>query len=254
MIPFGFRQARPSDEVRTVFYQDTAAQRARLDRGRAEDRIAVSPDAVYSAPWLIGLIGDPEYSGQITGFTDPSARASTIRSFDRVRIDMPAPARVGANLQIFRVDGTIESVGQVVAPTGVLIVTTIGDGFVVGTVTKEFARIQPGDFVRPVPTYAPTPGQVAEDVTGGSEAMVMGFAGKQVLSDLGHVAFLDLGSDDGILIGDEFVLYGDAVPTQRRGSLQVVGVTPTTAAARIMSMVDDVFHQGVVVRLSKKMR
>jgi hypothetical protein len=105
-----------------------------------------------------------------------------------------------------------------------------------------------------VPAYTPTPGQVAEDVSGGSEAMVMGFAGGQVLSDLGHIAFVDLGSDDGIVIGDEFVLYGDAVPTQRRGSLQVVGVSGTTAAARIMSMVDDVFQQGVVVRLSKKMR
>lgn len=254
LIPFGFRQARPSDEVRTIFYQDTAAQRSSVIRGRAEDRIAVSTDAVYSAPWLIGLTGDPEYSGQITGFTDPAARASTIRSFDRVMVDMPAAARVGANLQIFRVDRTIESVGQVVVPTGVLNVTTIGDGFVVGTVTKEYGRIQPGDYVRPAPAYTPTPGQVAEDVSGGSEAMIMGFAGDQVLSDLGHIAFVDLGSDDGILIGDEFVLFGDAVPTQRRGSLQVVGVSSTTAAARITSMVDDVFHQGVVVRLSKKMR
>jgi hypothetical protein len=75
-----------------------------------------------------------------------------------------------------------------------------------------------------------------------------------VLTDIGHIAFLDLGSDDGIVIGDEFVLYGRAIPTAQDGSLQVVGVTETMAAARVVSMADNVFHQGVVVRLAKKMR
>jgi hypothetical protein len=75
-----------------------------------------------------------------------------------------------------------------------------------------------------------------------------------MLSDLGHIAFLDLGSDDGVAVGDEFILYGSAVPTAREGSLQVVGVSEGTSAARILSMSDDVFRQGVVVRLAKKMR
>jgi hypothetical protein len=56
------------------------------------------------------------------------------------------------------------------------------------------------------------------------------------------------------VIGDEFVLYGRAIPTAQDGSLQVVGVTETMAAARVVSMADNVFHQGVVVRLAKKMR
>ena len=254
LIPFGFRSARPSDEVRTIFYTDTASQRASVVSTQDLQYVAVPADAVYSAPWLIGLEGDPEFSGVIDGFADRGARASTIRSFDRVRVSMPAPARVGAILQIFRVDRTIEDVGQVVVPTGVLTVSTIGDGFVVAVITKEYHRIQPGDLVRPLPTYTPRAGVYAEEVAGGSEAMVMGFVGVQVLSDLGHVAFLDLGSDDGVTIGDEFILYGQAIPTSREGSLQVVGVTETIAAARILSMRDDVFAQGVVVRLAKKMR
>ena len=108
--------------------------------------------------------------------------------------------------------------------------------------------------MRPLPAYTAREGVYAEEVAGGSEAMVMGFAGTHVLSDLGHIAFLDLGSDDGVKIGDEFILYGQAVPTVREGLLQVVGVTENMAAARILSMTDDVFVQGVVVRLAKKMR
>ena len=53
---------------------------------------------------------------------------------------------------------------------------------------------------------------------------------------------------------DEFVLFGRSIPTARDGRLQVVGVTETMAAARVLSMADNVFRQGVVVRLTKKMR
>ena len=47
--------------------------------------------------------------------------------------------------------------------------------------------------------------------------MIMGFAGRQVLNDLGHIAFLDLGSNDGITVGDEFVLYGATSASDARG-------------------------------------
>ncbi|MEQ1857445.1 MAG: LysM peptidoglycan-binding domain-containing protein [Longimicrobiales bacterium] len=253
LVQFGFRQARPAEQVRTIFHTDTASQREAVVTALDITYTAVTRDAVYSAPWVIPIESEPENAGTVAGFAAEGARASTIRSFDRVRVDMPTPARVGAELQIFRVMRTIEGVGEVVTPTGVLTVSNISEAGVVGVVTKEYDRIQPGDFVRPVPSYTLQPGQYAEPITGGSEAMIMGFAGRQDLNDLGHVAFLDLGSNDGVTIGDEFILFGAAIGAPE-GSLQVVGVTPTMSAARILSLVDDVFHQGVVVRLARKMR
>ncbi|HET9949198.1 MAG TPA: hypothetical protein VFQ22_09780, partial [Longimicrobiales bacterium] len=209
-------------------------------------------DQVYSAPWVIRYGEVPDSTGSLVGFADGGERVSTIRSFDDVLVSMDAPARVGAELQIFRIPQEIESVGRVAVPTGVLTVSAIVEGGVVGVVTKEYDRIQPGDLVRPVPTYTLEPGVYPQEIAGGSEAMIMGFAGRQEINDLGHVAFLDLGSDDGITVGDEFVLYGDLVSSPR-GTLQVVGVTRSMASARIVSMVDDVFEQGIVVRLSRKM-
>ena len=255
LVPFGLRQARPVAEgARTIFYDDTSSVRRSqvMETGRT-DGLAVSQDRVYSAPWLIGPVGDPEHSGTISGFAQRGKRASTIRSFDQIRVEMASPARVGAYLQLFRVEGTIEDVGQVVIPTGVAEVQTIGDGEVVAVVVKEYNRIQPGDLVGPVPSFDLRPGQEARQVSGGSEAMVMGFAGNHVLTDIGHVVFLDLGSDDGVRIGDEFVLYGEAIPTASEGHLQVIGVRETVAAARVMSMRDNVFKQGVVVRLVRTM-
>jgi hypothetical protein len=253
LVQLGFRQARPAQQVRSIFYTDTASTGEPAAGTRAGTRYAVTRDAVYSAPWVVPFETEPDHSGVIDGFAVEDARASTIRSFDRVRMTMPSPARVGAELQIFRVMRDIESIGQVVVPTGVLTVSTIVDDGVIGVVTKEYQRIQPGDFVRPVPAYTVEQGVMPQRINGGSEAMIMGFAGRQVLNDLGHIAFLDLGSDDGIDIGDEFVLYGEATAERPRGSLQVVGLTDNMAAARIMSMVDNVFRQGIVVRLVRKM-
>ncbi|MGE0160051.1 MAG: LysM peptidoglycan-binding domain-containing protein [Gemmatimonadales bacterium] len=254
LVQFGFRQARPAEQVRTVFYRDSTAQTTGMSGGETDPNfLAVSRDAVLSAPWLIPLGSEPQGTGSLEGFATEGARATTIRTFDQVRVDMPVPARVGEDLQIFRRSRTIEYVGEVIVPTGVLTVSAINDDGVVGVITKEYQRIQPGDLVRPVPTYAVVPGRVAQPVSGGSEAMIMGFAGRQELNDLGHIAFLDLGSDDGIRIGDEFVLYSSAMGTAD-GRLQVVGSSANTSAARILSLVDDVFRQGVVVRLARSMR
>ena len=250
---FGFRQARPAEQVRTIFYTDSASQGGAAGGATDIAYVAVTRDAVYSAPWLIRPGSEPESTGRIEGFATPGSRASTIRSIDRIVLTMPAPARVGAQLQLFRVMRSIDLVGEVVVPTGIATVESLGGSGVVAVVTKEYQRIQPGDLVRPVPSYTLQPGRYAEEIAGGSEAMVMGAAGRQEVNNLGHIAFLDLGSDDGIVVGDEFVLYG-SVAGAREGRMQVVGVTSNTASARIVAMVDDVFHQGVVVRLARKMR
>ncbi len=255
LVPFGLRQARPVAEGgRTVFFNDTSGvRRSQVLETRDSETLVVSQDRAYSAPRLIGPEADPEHSGSIAGFAERGKRASTIRSFDRVRLEMSSPARVGAYLQLFRVEGTIEDVGQVVIPTGVAQVETIGDGEVVAVVVKEYDRIQAGDFVGPLPAFDLRPGQQPSQVSGGSEAMIMGFAGRQVLTDIGHVVFLDLGSEDGVRVGDEFVLYGEAMPTSSEGHVQVIGVQGTVSSARVMSMRGDVFRQGVVLRLVRTM-
>lgn len=253
MMPGG-REARPAGETRTVFFSDPSAAGTGVVGMEDVQRLAVPRDLSYSAPWLQPFGTETRHDGTIVGFADPAERGSTIRSFHDARLDMTAATRVGAQLQVFRVERDIEMVGQVVVPTGVITVTAVTPEGAVGTVTKEYGRIQPGDMVRPLPNYPLALGQKAQPVSGGSEAMIMGFAGTATLNDIGQLAFLDLGANDGITIGDEFVLFSETRADDPRGSLQVVAVTDRAATARIMSMDDDVFDRGVVVRLSKKMR
>lgn len=250
-------QGGPSDGIapadrRTIFYRQqeaTASVVAMIDR----DYVAVDVDQVYSAPYLGPLVGIPEHMGTLRGFAFEVKRGNTFRQFDQVIIDTDAPVRVGDQLRTFRVDKTIPQVGQVVTPTGVLTVTAVGDTTAVAVVSNEYLLMRPGDLIGSLPAYSMTAGDRAEDVSGGSEAMIMGAAGPQQLNDLGHQMFLDLGSDHGISVGDEFALYSDAVSSEVRGRLQVVGVMPTSSTVRITAMSDDIFQQGVIVRLVRQM-
>lgn len=243
-------------EERTVFHTDTSYMRAGVVRSEEARFLAVPRDLVFSAPWVVDFEVEPAHTGRLDGFAGGVNISETARSYDRVRLsftgDVPG---VGTQLQTFRVFNGIESVGQVVVPTGVVTISELDDRGAVGIITKEYERISLGDFVGPLPSYALSLGQSAQDVSGGPEAMIMGFAGRAVLQDIGAVAFLDLGMDDGVSVGDEFVLYSaEAGADEVDGLLQVVGVKANMASARILSMDDVVFRQGVVVRLARKMR
>ena len=239
-------------EARTIFYRNQPEAGSVLGM-RERELIAVGIDQVYSAPWLGPVEGMPSAIGTLLGFALPSDRGSTMRQFHQVDLRTDAPVRVGEQYRTYRVTRSIPRVGQVVTPTGVVSVTAVHDSGAVAVITQEYDRVQSGDLIGHLPPYSIEAGQQAADVTGGSEAMIMGFAGTFQVVDIGQHAFLDLGADHGIAVGDEFVLFSDAVRTDVRGRLQVVGVTPNSATARVVSLSDDVFRQGVIVRLVRQM-
>jgi len=247
---------RSMAEEPTVFHTDTTYMRAGVIRSEAAEYFAVPRDLVYSAPWVVPMEVDPAHTGTLDAFAGGVNISETPRSYDRVRLSFEGDApRVGTQLQSFRVFKTILDVGQVVVPTGLVTVSEVDEHGAIGIVTKEYERVSLGDFVGPLPTYPLTLGQKAQDVASGPEAMIMGFSGRAVLQDIGAVAFLDQGMDDGVAVGDEFVLYNaEAGADAAEGRLQVVGVKSNMASARILNMNDVVFRQGVVVRLARKMR
>jgi hypothetical protein len=249
------RRANPAS-TRTIFYQDTAAFRASVMALSEIEYPAVSRDGVYSAPWLIPLFSDAESDGVLEGLAGDQARVRALRTFDRVRLSFEGDVpRVGDLLQLYRVSHDIPDVGRVVQPTGVVTVSELGGDGAVGIVTKEYGRITAGDLVRPVPGYTLTDGQRAEPVSGGSESVILGFEGRDALHEPGSIAFLDIGADDGVAIGDVFELFDRTAGTGvTSGALRVVGVTSHGAAARIVQMDADVFNSGVVVQLTRKMR
>lgn len=247
--------APAAEPAHTIFYSNPASL-VSSSSGAALLTATVSRDQVYSAPWLIPLETRPAHVGTLERFATGSGRSETPRSYDRVVLrPRGAIFRVGDELRTYRITRTVADVGEVVTPTGVVTITDVGENGAVGVVIKEYHRIALGDFVGPLPTYDLLPGRAAEPITGGSQAMVMGFASFAELQDLGAIAFLDLGTDEGVAVGDEFEYVNpDAGDHVVEGRLRVVGVTPNTASARVVDLDDAVFRQGIVVRLSRKMR
>ena len=217
---------------RTLFYRD-ASDRARVLSGAELDYLAVPRDVAFSAPWLIRLDEEPEHVAFLADFAGGTQRSETPRSYDRVRLEVDgAQPRVGDVLRTYRVTRVIQGVGQVVQPTGLVNVTDVGDGHVVAVVTQEYDRIGLGDLVGPLPRYGLAEGEYAQEVMNGPRAMVMGFAGFNEVHDIGSIAFLDLGRDQGIVIGDEFeYLNPQAGSNVVEGRLQVVGVQSGIASA-----------------------
>jgi len=239
----------------TVFYDDTAAARAGVVGSARAAWSAVPRDVVYAAPWLVPIDQEPAQLGTLDRFAG-TRRSETPRAWDRVHLvfDGEAPP-VGTQLLTFRLTTTLENVGRVAIPSGTVTLSEVSGSEAIGIVGREYDRIVLGDRLAPLPTYGVRPGQYAQDVSGGTEAMIMGFAGTAVLQDLGAVAFLDQGSDHGLGIGDEFEYVNPlAGRDEVEGRLQVVGVTAGTASARVVGMSDAVFKPGLVVRLARKMR
>jgi len=239
---------------RTIFHRDTALVGATME-GRSAETWTVSSIMVLAAPWLIHLDEEPEHIGEIDRFAGGASSSETVRAYDRVRLTFEgAPPPAGTRLQAFRPDKIIDKVGRVMIPTGVVTISEVDGNEAAAVVSREVDRMTLGDLLRPLPEFEPTM-ERPQAVSGGGEAMIMGFAGPNVLQDIGSIAFLDQGADDGVRIGDEYeYLNPDAGTGVVEGRLQVVGTTSGIASARVVSMDDAVFHQGLVVRLARKMR
>ncbi len=251
--------AAPSPSSRnahTVFYKDSSIVQSGVPGELQAHLLAVSRGQVYAAPWLVpGAETVPAHLGVLTGRSDLPDPSETLRSYERVKLDLPgATPSVGDQYLLYRVTETLPQVGQVVSPTGTVTVTDVGDDGVTGVIMAEYGRILPGDFVGPLPEYGLERGAVAHAVANGPQAMIMGMAMPEAVANLNAIAFLDLGSDDGVAVGDEFELRDwSSTGNVVEGRLQVVSVKDRTSSARVVNMRDDVFHQGVVVRLAKKM-
>lgn len=250
------QQQLPMKDQPTIFRQDTSLVRGSVVRGEAALYNPVPQGLVWAAPWVERIGQSVEPMGQLDAFAGGASMSETARTYDRLRVSFTgAVPAVGTRLQTYRREKSIENVGEVMRPTGTVDVAEVTGDSAIVVVSHEYARMTMGDFLRPLPEYSVKLGDSAAPVEGGPRAMVMGFAGLNVLQDVGGVAFLDQGADDGVNIGDEYeYLNPTAGAGVVEGRVQVIGTTASMAAARILSMDDAVFHEGVVVRLARKMR
>lgn len=247
----------------TVFLQEERVLQGTVV-GRGDTPYPAVPlDAFLSAGWIDPLEegASLRHEGRITGFEGVAARSSLRRTADlhssvRVTVTGPRTPVPGELLLTFRPGDEVPGHGRIARPTGILRVERIDVEGVVARVERIFDRVLLEDLVLPAPAYDLRDGVHPSPIQGGMTARILAFARPHELQILGDIAFLDVGSDRGVSVGDEFVVVvareGGWSGTEA-GRLQVVGVRPGTAAARIMAQDGAIFRAGIPVRLDRRM-
>lgn len=259
----GCAMESPTDAERTAFYGDPFRTATGVE-GISRDRFhAVPRHLVYSTPWLekdweaeLPSLGTVTRLSGVDSERTPRDRAAL---FEKVHIEPEGGVQleVGDVLQTFRVRRAEEMLGQVVEPTGILVVTDIEEAGVVGAVSAEFDRVRVGQRLRRVPGYDLVPGQKAVEVESDMWATILGFGIPSPLQGFGAVAFLDVGEGQGIETGDEFLAYvnrGDGWSGQEAARLQVVLVNGETTSARVIGVTEPLLAPGTELRLVRKMQ
>ena len=114
------------------------------------------------------------------------------------------------------------------------------------------------DAIAILPGFPLEAGVYPTDARADVSGQVIGFARAQELYGHGDIAFLSLGTDQNVAVGDEFEVRppqsadGDW-PVDAVGRMQIVRVEEDISSARIIGITNPVFVPGARVHLIRKM-
>ncbi|HEX6940324.1 MAG TPA: hypothetical protein VF158_13000 [Longimicrobiales bacterium] len=259
---------------RTRFYSRAARSAepgGRVEQGRETLRRdlevpQVRPGEFYSAPWLARADELPRVAQVVSvgdRLTDVSRLPETAYRYNTVYLrplGSAAPA-VGDSLLLVRLDQEIGRWGRVIEPIGIATVSGWNNETISVVVSAQFDVVEEGMYAVPLEAF---PGLVSEPprpVEGGAEGTLIGFEQPQpVVSPRDH-AFIDLGREDGIEVGDELEVIrpsrqapqgGVMVPEERIARLRVVRVAERSATVQVIRLDQPTLRPGLPVRLVAK--
>jgi hypothetical protein len=162
----------------------------------------------------------------------------------------------GDSLLLVRLGERMGSLGRVVLPTGLVRVTDVADGRVVGSVVAVYGEIAEGQLVLPAESFTPSGEARAVPVADGVQATVLGSATPQILKGPQDVVFLDKGRQAGVAPGDIFEVRrsetrrsdGSTSVPEVMALLQVVRVGERHATARVINVMLPAFGEGAESR------
>ena len=261
--PRGCEMPEVTASQRTTFYQDPRRLLAgEIMAEEAREQFAVPRPLVYQAPWVLPM----EEEIQVVGKLEELSAGIERRAFrDRAlpyellnaTVAEGVSLQVGDVLQSFVVAREEEGLGRVLHPTGIVTVTSVEEAGVVVAVSAEFERVKVTDFLRRAPEYTLRRGVSAREVSSNVTGTILGFAGRGTMPTFGSVAFLDVGRNQGVAVGDEFsvvVNAGEGWSGQKAARLQVISAGEERASARVVTLNYPVLEPGLQGRLVKKMQ
>jgi hypothetical protein len=201
--------------------------------------------------------------GKLLGRVTPTqVSAVSVREtatlYTDVLLDAPSGAsyETGDSVLIVELGERMGNLGRAVLPTGLVRITDVADGRIVGSVIAVYGEIAAGQRILPVDTFTPSGDARAVPVADGIQARVLGSATPQFLKGPQDVVFLDKGRQAGVAAGDIFEVRR---PETRRSDgatsvpevmavLQIVRVGERSATARILNVMLPAFGEGAESR------
>ena len=225
---------------------------------------AVRAGEYYAASFLTE--GQDLATGRLLGNVQASnirrlGTSSSAQLYTEVAIQTRDSLQAGDLLIAVRRTGELRGYGEVVKPTGLLRVMTVGDNQrAAARVVALYGAINDGQEILRIPPYdsrmAGRPVAVTDGVTG----EVIGLASPGDLVQLQSSVFLNRGTEEGVRLGDTFQLLGaDRTRTefsdqpQVQAEAVVVNVRSHTATAIIVSLRRPDVRPGSTARQVRRM-
>ena len=276
---------RPLDRsARTVFYRAPLVSTGQDGRPTVlseatPEPLPVKPGEFHSAEFIadpsdLEVIGRMIRPARTVELMDREARP-TAHPMDAVYIGYASRARpeVGTRLMMVRPGARIDGDwgARVIHPTAVIRVLANHEEVMEGRVEIQFEAVHLDQLLIPMPLFPDFMGELAQP-TGGNdiEGRIAGFVSEQPLYGRADRGFLNLGTRDGVQVGDEFVAYlperrarrQDAteggrhieqLPPEAVAALRVVRVTDFHSTFQVDNVVLPVLEDGMRVRRIRKM-
>lgn len=224
----------------------------------------IRPGEFYAAPW-VEREGGPPNAGIIVGTADVAGIPLTeaerpLQSHERVFVRVPPgmSSAAGARYVSVRPGPMLEGIGQVMVPTGIIVVERVQPGKAVeARVVARYAPVQIGDqlvSMESAPANLPRPAAVA----GGAGTRVLWISSDPVLPSLQSYVVVTAA---GMRVGDQITFYrerrtttdGVVLPESAIGVAQIVRSTPQGSTALIIDQTYAEIEEGTVARVTAKM-
>ncbi len=226
----------------------------------------VRPGEFYSAPWL-SRSNELRRVAEVVSIARRDAPAGRLRETANrygmvyLRYRRSESPAVGDRLLFVRVGDEVKGFGRVIEPVGQATVTELHGETAAAVVTEQYGLIEEGTIAVPLEEFPGLLEQPAQPVESGPEGRLIGFSIEQPVASSPDHVFIDLGRDDGIEVGDEFVVILPArraprsdvmLPEEPVARLRVVRVAERSATAQVIRLEQAMLEPGLPVRLVAK--
>ena len=256
---FAFGQQQPTRIARST--------RAVVQPQARVEAPTIRPGEFYAAPY-VDRQGGPANAGHITGTTEVPGIPLTIeerplQSYERVTIVVPPgmSSAGGTRYMAVRRGPMLEGVGQIMLPTGIVLIERAQPGQAVEA--RIVARFEPMMIGDQLVSMEAAPSGMAKPVAqaNGAQTSVLWIKGDPVLPSLQSYVIVNGSSASGMRVGDQITFYRER-HTDREGVVQpespiaiaqIVRVTAQASTALIIDQMNSGPSEGTLARVSAKM-